>query len=98
MARRTAEATTSPVDPVLVGVGLIAALAGIVFAVMHGGSFLFLPMDLLTLLTVAGGALLLVAGLVGRTPVDALLVVVWVVLVVVSAIVAVIVVLALNVF
>lgn len=98
MASRTAQRTTSPVDTVLIGVGVVAVLSGLVFAVMnYPANFLFLPLDLLTLLTVAGGALLVVAGLVGRTAYDSLLILVWVVLVVVSALVATIVTLGLNI-
>lgn len=78
-------------------IGLLAVVAGLVWVVTNPGSFLFLPLDLLGVLTVAGGALLLVAGLLGRVGKERMLGTVLTVLVVVSAIVAVIVVAALEV-
>lgn len=98
MANQTLERPVPGIETVSVAVGLIAVLVGVAWALTSAGSFLFLPLDLLGVLLVAGGALLIVSGLFGHFGTPKLMGALWVVLVVVSAIVAVIVILALEVF
>lgn len=85
-------------DGLIAGIGLLAVVVGLAWAVMSPGSFLFLPIGLLGLLLIAGGALFLVAGLLGNIGRKKVLGALLTVLVIVSALVAVIVVLALEVF
>lgn len=98
MASRTIERPVPGIETISAVVGLIAVLTGVAWAVTNGGSFLFLPLDLLGILFVAGGALLIVSGLFGQLGRGKLMGALWVVLVVVSAIVAALVIMALEVF
>lgn len=98
MARATIDRPVPGIESVSAVVGLIAVITGLAWATMAPGWFMFLPLGLLSLLLVAGGALLIVSGLFGKIGGDALMGTLWLVLVVVSAIVAVLVVLSLEVF
>lgn len=97
MASATTDNTAVTVDGILGGLGVLAAVVGVVWVLTNSGSFVFLPMGLLGVLLVAGGALLLTAGLLGHLGMERLLGTLLTVLVVVSAIVAAIVVGALAV-
>lgn len=98
MARTTTDHTEPALDGFLAVLGLLAVVIGLAWVVMNPGSFMILPFDLLGVLLVAGGALLLVSGLLGRLGAQKMMGTVLLVLVVVSAIVATIVTAALAVF
>lgn len=97
MATQPFEGTDQSIDNFLIGLGLLAVLAGLLAAILNPGQFLALPVGLLSLLTLAGGGLLLVSGLVDSSGSGQLLLWAWAGLVTVAAAVAAIIVLALNV-
>lgn len=94
----TSEQTDFALDGLLAGLGVLFVVVGLGWIITHPGSFLFLPLDLLGVLIVAGGALLLVSGMFGRVGDTKMMGTLWTVLVVVSAIVATIVTAALAIF
>lgn len=94
----TSEQTDFALDGLLAGLGVLFVVVGLGWVITHPGSFVFLPLDLLGVLIVAGGALLLVAGLLGHVGDVRMMGTLLTVLVVVSAIVATIVTATLAIF